>query len=186
MNPLAHIPPLRGENNGAGGVNVVIETPRGSRNKYSYDAELQVIALSGILPAGAVYPFDYGMIPGTRGEDGDPLDVLVLMDEPAFAGCLVPCRLIGAIRAKQTERDGSTEQNDRLIAVAEKSHGYEDVQSIHDLPKSVVQQIEHFFVSFNQVKGKKFKLEGRVGANQARKLVERGIRHHRDGREGKK
>jgi inorganic pyrophosphatase len=100
-----------------GDLRVIIETPQGSRNKFDYDAELGLFKLGGVLPAGAVFPFDFGFVPSTTGGDGDPLDVLVLMDEAAFAGCLVEARLIGVIEAKQTERDGKTTRNDRLVAV---------------------------------------------------------------------
>jgi len=86
----------------SGDLNVVIDTPQGSRNKFKYDEKHGVFKLAGVLPAGAVFPFDFGDIPGTLGEDGDPVDVLVLMDEPAFAGCLVPSRLIGVVVAEQT------------------------------------------------------------------------------------
>src|SRR5918993_2443763 len=102
-------------------LNVVIETPKGSRNKYEYDEKLGLFKLGGVLPAGASFPFDFGFIPSTLGGDGDPLDVLVLMDEPAFAGCLVITRLIGVVEAEQTERDGETTRNDRLVGVAAES-----------------------------------------------------------------
>src|SRR5919202_6145584 len=98
---------------GDGELNVIIETPKGSRNKYDYDEELRLFKLGGVLPSGAVFPFDFGFVPATLGGDGDPLDVLVLMDEPAFTGCLVVTRLIGVIDAEQTERDGETKPNDR-------------------------------------------------------------------------
>src|ERR671939_103970 len=94
-------------------LNVVIETPKGNRNKFKYDEERGLFKLSGVLPMGAVFPFDFGFIPSTLGGDGDPLDVLVLMDEPAFTGCLVPARLIGVVEAEQTE-EGETQRNDRL------------------------------------------------------------------------
>ncbi|MGZ3853781.1 MAG: inorganic diphosphatase, partial [Flavisolibacter sp.] len=99
-------------------VDIIIETPKGCRNKYAYDQQLEKFRLKKILPAGAVFPFDFGFIPGTKGEDGDPLDVLVIMDEPAYPGCVIECRGIGALKAKQTERDNKTEENDRLIAVS--------------------------------------------------------------------
>ena len=84
-------------------LNVIIETPQGSRNKYKYDPESNCIKLSHILTEGAVFPFDFGFIPSTSGENkANPLDVLVLMDSPGVPGCLVQCRLIGAITAKQT------------------------------------------------------------------------------------
>ena len=74
-------------------INVIIETPRGCRNKYVYDQKLKAFRLKKILPVGAVFPFDFGLIPGTKTEDGDPLDVLVMIDEPAFAGCVIECRI---------------------------------------------------------------------------------------------
>src|ERR1051325_11774742 len=101
----------------SGELHVIIETPKGSRNKFNYDAGHDLFKLGGVLPAGAVFPFDFGFIPSTLGGDGDALDVLLLMDEPAFPGCLIPARVIGAIEAKQTE-NGKTERNDRLIAAA--------------------------------------------------------------------
>jgi inorganic pyrophosphatase len=159
-----------------GTLNAVIETPKGCRNKFKYDPADSLFKLGGVLPAGHVFPFDFGFIPGTLGEDGDPLDVLVLMDEPAFAGCVVPSRLIGAICATQTERDGETNRNDRLIAVAETSHNLEKVREIGDLSPPLLREIEHFFVSFNHVKGKKFKVDDRVGSRAAVKLVRKGMR----------
>ena len=78
---------------------IVIETPKGSHNKYAFDEELGVFQLKGVLPEGMIFPYDFGFLPGTVGDDGDPLDVLLLMDDPAFCGCLVPSRMIGVIEA---------------------------------------------------------------------------------------
>ena len=154
-----------------GDLNVIIETPKGCRNKYEFDEKLKIFKLAGVLPAGHSFPFDFGFVPNTRGEDGDPLDVLVLMDEPAFAGCLVPARLVGVIEAEQTERSGKVERNDRLIAVAANSHAHADIKSINDLNETLVDEIEHFFVSYNQIKGKTFKPFGRFGARKAKQLI---------------
>jgi inorganic pyrophosphatase len=156
-------------------LNVIIDTPKGSRNKYKYDEELQVFKLGGVLAVGHFFPFDFGYIPNTLGGDGDPLDVLVLMDEPAFVGCLVPSRLIGVIEAEQTE-DGKTERNDRLIAVASNSRTHKDIKSINDLNEILIDEIEHFFVSYNEAKGKQFKPLGRFAAIKAKQLVEEGIK----------
>lgn len=152
-------------------VRVIIETPRGHRTKYAYDEETGLFALSGLLPAGAVFPYDFGFLPATRAGDGDPLDVLVLMEEPAFPGCLVRCRLIGVIQAEQTERDGEVMRNDRLLAVAIKSQLYASVQSLADLEAALVDQIEHFFVSYNEIKGKTFTPLGRHGPEQAHQTL---------------
>lgn len=152
-------------------LNVIIETPKGSRNKYTYDEEHGLFKLGGVLPAGAVFPFDFGFLPGTKGGDGDPLDVLVLMDESAFAGCLVPSRLLGVIEAEQTEEDGETTRNDRLITVASNSRDHRHIVSLKDLNENLLDEIEHFFVSYNEIKGKKFSPLGRFGPERARRLV---------------
>src|SRR5205085_8938051 len=115
----------------------VVEATRGSRNKFKYDSRRGIFALDSVLPAGASYPFDFGFIPSTKGDDGDPIDVLILMDEPAFVGAVVPSRLVGAIQAEQTEDDGETMRNDRLIAVARKSHSYRGVKALDDLPPNL-------------------------------------------------
>jgi inorganic pyrophosphatase len=151
-------------------LNIVIETPKGSRNKFEYDEKRSVFRLGGVLPLGAVFPFDFGYLPSTLGGDGDPLDVLVLMDESAFAGCLVPGRLIGIIEANQTE-DETTNRNDRLIAVATDSRNHSDVQTLEDLNRNILDEIEHFFVSYNEAKGKQFVVLGRFGPDRARKVV---------------
>jgi inorganic pyrophosphatase len=149
---------------------VVIETSRGSRNKYSYDSEEGVFVLKKVLPEGHVFPFDFGFIPRTKGEDGDPLDVLVMMDEPAFPGCVVECRLIGVLRARQSKK-GKLLRNDRFIAVAETSLHYKAFQDIDDLEPDMLAQIEHFFVTYNEEAGKKFKVEKVLGAKKARQLA---------------
>ena len=172
MNPYSKLHSFDPE---SGALHVVIDTPKGSRNKYSWDEKLELFSLTGVLPAGAVFPYDFGFIPNTRGGDGDPLDVLVVMDEPAFVGCLVSCRLLGVIEAKQTEK-GKTERNDRLIAVSTDSRIHEKLKAITDLDPVLLDEIEHFFVSYNEVKGKKFKPLRRLGSVQARNLVVRSKR----------
>src|SRR5436309_9611011 len=92
---------------------VMIETPRGKRNKFKYDSKHDRFLLCSVLPAGASFPYDFGFLPGTKGEDGDPLDVLVLMDESAFPGCVIEARLIGVLEIEQAE-DGEKYRNDRL------------------------------------------------------------------------
>ena len=117
----------------SGALNVLIETPKGGRNKFKYDPGARLFELSKVLPHGAVFPFDFGFVPSTLGDDGDPLDVLVLMQESAFPGCKVACRLLGVIEAEQTE-GGETERNDRLIAVAKHSQDHAEVRSLKQLP----------------------------------------------------
>ncbi|HVG19855.1 MAG TPA: inorganic diphosphatase [Blastocatellia bacterium] len=162
----------------SGELNVIIETPKGHRNKFKYDEKSGLYKLGGVLPAGAVFPFDFGFVPSTLGGDGDPLDVLLLMDEPAFVGCLVSARLIGAIEAEQTE-EGNTARNDRLIAVAADSHNHREVRSLEEVSENLVDEIVHFFVSYNESKGKEFKPLGRFGPGEATRLVEEGVKLYR-------
>ncbi len=157
-------------------LNVIIETPKGCRNKYAFDKKLGIFSLSGVLTAGHSFPYDFGFIPKTLGGDDDPLDVLLLMDEAAFTGCLIKAKLVGVIEAEQTERNGKVERNDRLIAVAADSHAYSDVKSINDLNDVLLEQIEHFFISYNEAKGKKFEPLGRFGSRKAKDLIEKGIK----------
>ena len=164
--------------NESGELNVIVDTPKGSRNKYKFDEDLELFKLGGVLAVGHVFPFDFGYIPGTLGGDGDPLDVLILMDEPAFVGCLIPARLIGVIEAKQI-KDGKTEANDRLIAVAANARAHSEVKSLKDLNKTLIDEIEHFFVSYNEAKGKKFEPIGRGGAQKAKRIVEEGIKRRK-------
>jgi inorganic pyrophosphatase len=159
-------------------LNVLIETPKGNRNKFKYDGKRGLFMLGGVLPMGAVFPFDFGFIPSTLGGDGDPLDVLILMDEPAFPGCLIPARLIGVIEAEQTE-EGKTNRNDRLIAVAVESRAHTDIEMLDDLNENIINEIEHFFISYNEAKGKQFKPLGRFAPDKAMQVVERGIKSHK-------
>jgi inorganic pyrophosphatase len=154
-------------------LNVIIETPMGSRNKLTYDETQGLFRLGGVLPAGSVFPFDFGFVPSTLGGDGDPLDVLVLMDERVFPGCLISARLVGVLKAEQTQKK-KTSRNDRLIAVANKSVTHSDVCSLKDLNPNLIEQIEHFFISYNSIKGKLFKPLGRYGPGPAWQVVRRG------------
>jgi inorganic pyrophosphatase len=153
---------------------VIIETPKGSQNKYTYEPRFGAFLLDGVLPAGAVFPFDFGFVPSTVGDDGDPLDVLVLMDAAAFTGCVVASRLIGVIEAEQTE-NGKTFRNDRLIAVATKSITHRSLRDITDISDDLVGQIEHFFISYNIAKGKRFEPKRRSERERATALVRTGM-----------
>lgn len=153
-----------------GDLNVVIETPRGSRSKFSYDEETGFFELSKLLPAGMVFPYSFGFIPSTRGGDGDPLDVLMLYEESLFPGCLVPARLIGGFKAKQTEKD-KLKRNDRLIAVPVLPQDYGPPQSIRDLDERLLNEVEEFFGQYQRLMGKEFKVLGLLGPGKALELV---------------
>jgi inorganic pyrophosphatase len=153
-------------------VNVIVETPKASRNKFKFDAKLGVYELSSVLPRGMTFPFDFGFIPDTEGEDGDPLDIMILMDEPAFPGCLVKCRVIGVMEAEQSE-DGETFRNDRILSVSEESHEHREIKDVTDIDKTTCKELEDFFISYNKSRGKKFKVVGLKGAGQGLKLVKK-------------
>src|ERR1700761_6394682 len=137
----------------------IIETPKGSRNKFDYDPESNLFILAGLLPEGMMFPFDFGFIPSTRGEDGDPLDIMVLMDAPACVGCLIDVRIIGIINAEQGE-DGAHPSNDPVLGVARHSYDHEDLTDIDQVSKTLLDQVEAFFVSYNKQRGKKFRITG--------------------------
>ena len=155
-------------------LNAVIETPSGSRNKFKFDEKLGFFALSSVLPEGMVFPHAFGFVPSTKAEDGDPEDVLVIMDEPTFTGCIVATRLVGVIEAEQTE-DGETERNDRLIAVAAHSRDYSEIQKLDDLNENMIKEIEQFFITYNKERGKKFRVLGTRGPKQALKLLHKSL-----------
>jgi len=153
----------------------VVETPKGSPHKLDYEPELGVFILKKEMPAGHVFPFDFGFIPGTLGEDGDPLDVLVLMDEATYPGVLVEARLVGVFEADQTERDGKRTKNDRLVAVAACARRHAEVRTLDDAGRAVLGEIEHFFRSYNEETGKRFEVRERAGPGRAVALVEEGV-----------
>jgi inorganic pyrophosphatase len=181
MNLLRKLPPFDPESKA---LNVVIDTPKGCRNKFAYDKKRKAYLLKAVLPHGAVFPFDFGSIAGTIAEDGDPLDALVLMDEPAFVGCLVESRVIGVLEANQTE-NGKTERNDRLIAVAVESHTRKEIKSLDDVDRTLLQEIEHFFFSYNQERGRKFETIGCRGPKRACSLVQKHTGKTKRGRKAK-
>ncbi len=151
-------------------VRVIIETPKGSRNKYAYDPKLNAYTLSRVLPAGMSFPFDFGFIPHTKADDGDPLDVLLFMDEPAFPGCVVECRLIGVIRGEQEEAR-KRERNDRILAVAQEQTSFSYLNDIRDLPEQLLRDIIGFFENYHRLQGRRYRVLGTGGPKQAHKLI---------------
>jgi inorganic pyrophosphatase len=156
-------------------VQVVIETPKCSRNKYAFDAEQKVFELKKVLPAGMAFPYDFGFIPRTIAEDGDPVDVLVLMDEPAFPGCVLKCRLIGIIEGEQGDKKHK-ERNDRVVAVEKENHSFADIKNVSDLGRTFLRELEDFFVNYHELSGEQYRVIDVKGPKQARKRIEDGIR----------
>jgi inorganic pyrophosphatase len=153
-------------------VHVIIETPKGCRNKYKFDPEMRAFKLSKVLPEGMVFPYDFGFIPDTNAEDGDPIDVLLLMDQPAFPGCVIESRLIGVIEAQQG-KNGKSERNDRLIAVAQENHSYSDLKNLNEMNKTLLDDIGQFFVNYHEARGSRFKVLDIRGPKQAYRLLKK-------------
>lgn len=152
---------------------VIVETPAKCRNKFAFDPEQEIFALKKVLPAGMVFPYDFGFLPGTKGGDGDPIDVLLLMDEPAYPGIAVRARLIGVIEGVQL--DGKKKiRNDRLVAVAEATHEYANIKRLSDLPKKWIEELETFFVNYHNLEGKKYRLLGCKGRETGMRLARKG------------
>jgi inorganic pyrophosphatase len=178
---LSEIAPF-GEN--ADDMRMVIETPKGSRSKYSYDPDCDCMQLSTVLPEGMIFPYDFGFIPSTLGDDGDPLDVLILMDASVVPGCVVRGRLIGVIEAEQKE-NGRWTRNDRLIAVATHAQTYDQTRRLADLRPHLIKEIEQFFESYNKLRHRKFRAAAESGPHKALSLVEAGIKNFRKARRKK-
>jgi inorganic pyrophosphatase len=158
------------------GLRIVIETPRGSRSKYSYDPECDCMQLSTVLPEGMVFPYDFGFVPSTLGEDGDPLDILVLMEASVIPGCVVRARLVGAIEAEQKGKDEGWIRNDRLIAIATHAQTHDGEHRLSDLREHLLDEIKEFFVAYNKLRGRKFRVKHDASPKKARKLILEGMK----------
>jgi inorganic pyrophosphatase len=154
-------------------LDVIVETPQGSRNKLKFEPETGRFRLSHVLPAGMVFPFDFGFLPDTRGEDGDPLDVLVLSDAPLPMGCVVETRIVAVLEVEQREQTGEVVRNDRLIGVAAESSTHARTRDLSDVSPTLLSEIEAFFAQYNQLEGKAFRVLHRRGAAAALELVGR-------------
>ena len=145
---------------------------RSRKRHVEYPRSVWLPPRSGIRKYGTSFPFDFGFVPSTRAADGDPIDVLVLMDEAVPAGVVVACRLVGVIEAEQTDREGTSRRNDRLLAVAEASHRYGRCRTIADIGDGVLEEVERFFVFYNEQQGQRFRPLGRFGLARAKRLVD--------------
>jgi inorganic pyrophosphatase len=155
---------------------VVVETSKGDRSKFAHDPETGAFELKKLLPDGMSFPTDFGFVPGTVAADGDPLDVMVLHDEPLPMGSVVTVRLLGVIEAQQIE-DGKSERNDRLMAVSVASHLYKKLQRIEDLGDEYIRNLEEFFVNYNRLGGKGFEIV-RIGEpKDAIRCIKKATKH---------
>jgi inorganic pyrophosphatase len=169
----SHLAPLDSKNQKL--LRVVVETPKGSRDKFAFDPKRRIFELTKVLPSGMAFPYDFGFVPSTEAEDGDPVDVLVLMDEPAFPGCVLSCRPIGVIEGEQTEKRHKV-RNDRIVAIEQGAHSWSDIKTVDDLGKEFSQELEEFFVNYHRLSGNHYRILGMKGPGEARKRVKEGMR----------
>ncbi len=153
-------------------ITVVIETPKDSAQKYDFDPKFKGYCLSKVLPAGMVFPYDFGFIPHTKADDGDPIDVIVFSEFKSFPGCIMRCRVIGAIRANQQDGKKMIE-NDRFIAVPEATLVYKNIGSVEDLPTQFIDELQEFFINYNNLEGKKFEPVAVLNQKQATQLLKK-------------
>jgi inorganic pyrophosphatase len=152
-------------------LHVVVEAPRGSALKMKYEPDLESIAWGHPLPPGLEYPYDWGFVPSTLADDGDPLDALVLSEVPSHPGVVIPCRPFAVLRLEQKDGKGSWERNDRLVVVPQRGGWTNDIRDPEGLPKVMREGLEHFFLSTKFFSHDKARCKGWKGAKAAIRLV---------------
>jgi inorganic pyrophosphatase len=177
MANLLKLPPFDRQGN----VHVVVETPRGARAKLRYDPELRVFMLSKSLMAGLTYPYDWGFVPSTASEDGDPLDALVMHDAATSPGLVLKCKAIGVLEILE-HRKKRTQRNDRVLAVPVNSHAEKDLDDVHQLSKQVRQELEKFFVATAELQSKTLECPGWRGPKHASQTIKSSARAFQDAR----
>lgn len=148
-------------------INVVVEIPRGSHNKYEYDEELDEIRLDRVLHSPLFYPADYGFVPQTRSEDGDHLDALVIVSDSVFSGCTLSVRPIGVL-----DMEDESGQDWKIIGVAEKDPRQKNIQSIDSVDEQYKNEIIHFFEEYKKLENKWVKVKGWLGKDEAYRLIQ--------------
>ena len=153
-----------------GDVHVVVETPRGSRAKFAYDTQLETFIFSKSLLTGLTYPHDWGFVPSTKADDGDPLDIMVIHDATTFPGIVLTCRIIGVLQIEQKSK-GKVERNDRLFAVPRRSHSEQGLRDVRNLSKAIRLELEKFFIATDELEDKKLEIIGWKGPKIAMKAI---------------
>jgi len=158
---------------------VTIEIPQGSRNKYEYDHTAGSIRLDRVLHSSVHYPADYGFLPNTLSNDGDPLDVLVLVYEPTFPGCIVPVRPIGVLHMRDDKGE-----DEKILAVPMGDPRFDDIFDLNDLHGHWLLEIENFFATYKLLEEKDTDLLGWDNAEAARRMIEEAHQRHDDALSG--
>ena len=147
-------------------VHMIVEIPRNSINKYEYDPELDVFRLDRALYSPVHYPGDYGFIPGTLGQDGDPLDVLALVEEPGFPGLLLPVRPVGVL-----EIVDQGEPDEKILAVASVNPRFDSIHALHQVFPHVLEDITQFFKVYKELEKKRIDIRRWSGREEAWRLM---------------
>jgi len=155
---------------------IVIETPKGSAEKYAFVPALGFFKMKSILAKGLSFPYDFGFIMNTKGEDGDPLDAIVISEFKSFPGSLIECRIIGSVEIKEESKDG-TVRNDRYLAVPILSKTFSKLRSLKDFPKGNIEELQQFFINYMQGNGKKIKSFKITDVDKALKRLKDGKKH---------
>ena len=162
-------------------VRMIVEIPKNSTNKYEYDGELGMFRLDRALYSPMHYPGDYGFIPGTLAEDDDPLDVLCLVQEPSFTGCLVMVRPVGILIMKD-EREG----DEKVLAVPTQNPRYDQIHTMDQIFPHVRRELEHFFEIYKELQGAVMQIDGWGGPPEARKAIAECRQRYLDKKEASK
>jgi inorganic pyrophosphatase len=168
---LDRLPPYAEE----GALRVVVESPRGSAIKFAFDPQLRMFVASRELPFGVVYPCDWGFIPGTKGEDGDPLDAMVLHPQASYPGVVFPCRILGMVEFEQSDGKGPPTRNNRVITTPGWHDTLASLRQARDLPAALRNQIEQFFLIADTATGKKATVKGWINAKDTRRFIDRSL-----------
>lgn len=158
-----------------GDVHVVVETPRGSRAKLSFDPKLETFTLAKSLLTGLTYPHDWGFIPSTKADDGDPIDVMLIHDAATFPGLVVTSKVIGILLIEQTSK-GNTERNDRIFAVPRRSHSELALNDVRDLSKPILLELEKFFSATDELESKSLQIIGWKGPDAAARALKKAAK----------
>jgi inorganic pyrophosphatase len=153
-----------------GDVHAVVETPRGSRAKFAFDPKLEAFTLKKSLLIGLSYPHDWGFVPSTQSEDGDPLDIMVVHDATTFPGVVLTCRIIGVLQIEQKSKT-KVERNDRLFAVPRRSHSELGLRDVMELSKPMQEELEKFFLATDELEDKKLRMIGWKGPKAALRTI---------------
>ncbi|MGY6529204.1 MAG: inorganic diphosphatase [Cyanobacterium sp.] len=158
----------------AGLINVLIEIPGGSKNKYEFDKDMNAFILDRVLFSSVKYPYDYGFVPNTLADDGDPLDGMVMMDEPTFAGCVIAARPVAML-----EMIDGGDRDEKILCVPAKDPRYDHVKSLKDIAPHHLEEIAEFFRSYKNLEKKETKILGWKDVDQVAPLVQECVRAYK-------